>query len=254
MIDSHAHLEMLVDPENKIRSAFQQGVKRILTVIEPTEDWKKAINLVENFDHILFSAGVHPHNAKLNEPQVEELLINLLEHKKAVAVGEIGLDYHYMNSDPQKQKEVFINQLRLAREFKKPVIVHTRDAFEDTIRILESEGYLNEMTLFHCFSLGPNEIEFLMKKGCYVSFAGNFTYPKADRIREALKKAKIDKIMFETDCPFLSPQPVRGKKNEPAFVAFNYREASRILNLHIEELVKKVEDNFQKFFRIFDRD
>lgn len=249
MIDSHAHLEMLENPKNKIESALQQGVKKILTIIDPTENWKKALELVENFKQIIFAAGVHPHNARLKEPEVEKILRNLIEHKKAVAVGEIGLDYYYMNSDPEKQKEVFIDQLRLAKEFKKPVIVHSRNAFKDTISVLEKEGYLNENTLFHCFSLGPDEIEFLMEKGCFVSFAGNFTYPKADRIRQALKNAKINKIMFETDCPFLSPQPVRGNKNEPAFVAFNYIEASRILNIDVESLINKVEENFQNFFK-----
>lgn len=252
MIDSHAHLELLENPEEKIKAAFEQGIECIVTVIDPSEDWERAVRIVDKFERIYFCAGVHPHNARVFDSEKQEILVSLLSHRKAIAVGELGLDYHYMNSSREAQLNALEIQLEIAKNLNKPVVVHSRSAFEETAAILEKRGFLNEKTLFHCFSEDSEKAVFLASRGCYLSFAGNMTYPKAENIRLAFKSVPLEKIVFETDCPFLSPQPRRGRKNEPAFVKYLYDAGAELRKVERETLATLVRKNFNNFFKVLD--
>lgn len=252
MIDSHAHLEMLEKPEEAIERSFNEGLEFIITIVEPTENWKRAIELSEKYEKVYFAAGVHPHNARLFNSDVENLLVKLLQHEKCVALGEVGLDFYYMNSPQKVQIEVFKLQLEIAEALSKPVIIHTRSAFLETISVLEEKGMLDKRTLFHCFSEGPESAVQVASRGCLISFSGNMTYPKAEQIRKSLEVVPIESVLFETDSPFLAPQPKRGKKNEPLFVRYVYEEACKIKEIELSLLVEKIRSNFFSFFSTID--
>lgn len=249
MIDAHAHLEMLLNPEEKIKRAVDGGIELILTIIDPAEKWEQALEIVEKYDFVYFAAGVHPHNARLFKEK-SKLLEELLSHPKALAVGEVGLDYHYMHSPAEVQQEAFLRQIELAKEKNKPLIIHTRRAFSNTLKILDSLNAWRQKVLFHCFSEGKNEAEEVFKKGGYASFAGNITYPKAEALREAALALPPDRLFAETDCPFLTPQPRRGEKNEPLYVKFVYELLADLKDVSIEELAERVRKNFLSFFMI----
>lgn len=252
MIDSHAHLELLENPDEKIVKAFEDGIEYIVAVVDPSENWVSAVEIAERFERIYFCAGVHPHNADAFDKKKEGILVRLLNHQKAVAVGEIGLDYHYMNSSREKQLKVFELHLEIARDCQKPVVIHSRSAFEETVSVLEKKGFLNDRALFHCFSEDSVRAVYLAERGCYMSFAGNMTYPKAENIRSAFKAVPPDRILFETDCPFLSPQPKRGRKNEPAFVRYLYEAGAELRQVDCKTLAFQVRENFLRFFKVLD--
>jgi len=249
MIDTHAHLEMILDPDEKIKRAVDDGIEVILTIIDPTENWERALEIVEKYSFVYFAAGVHPHNARLFRKK-DRLLEELLSHPKALAVGEVGLDYHYMHSPKKTQLEVFLSQIEVAKEKDRPLIIHTRKAFEDTLKMLDSLDAWGQKVLFHCFSGGKNEADEVVKRGGYISFAGNITYPKAEGLREAAITIPLDRLFAETDCPFLTPQPRRGEKNEPAYVKFVYAFLANLKDIEVEELIVITRNNFKNFFRI----
>lgn len=250
MIDSHAHLEMLEEPEKSIEEAFSNGIKAILTVVDPTENIKRPLELAEKYENIWFACGVHPHNAKEFDANIEEKLIELLSHPKCVALGEVGLDFHYNFSNPALQKVVFKSQLDIAARIGLPVIIHTRKAFQETLDILNAKFEHLSGVLFHCFSQGAKEAELILSKSGYISFAGNITYPKAEELRDAAQVVPLEKMLVETDCPFLTPQPVRGKKNKPLFIIHTYELLSRVKGSSIDTVAQKAAENFERFFNV----
>ncbi len=213
MIDTHAHL----DPDHAaeaLERARAVGVDRILNVATRIASAHQALALAEQHDGVYAVLGIHPHNA--NEPDAHRLdeLRDLLRHPRAVAVGETGLDYFREYAPHDDQQRLFAAQIEIAAELGKPVVIHTRDADEDTLAaLLRTDGTV----VLHCFS-SPALLEPALERGWYVSFAGNVTYPKAPELREAAKRIPADRILAETDSPYLAPQPVRGKPNEPANV------------------------------------
>jgi TatD DNase family protein len=253
MIDFHAHLEMLTEPDEKIRAARDNGVEFILTIIDPTENWRQALQIVEKYEFVYFGAGVHPHNARLFNKNVEKLLDELLSHPKALAVGEVGLDYHYQHSLPQKQQEVFLAQAEIAFKKNKPLVIHSREAFVDTVALLDSCKAWELKVVFHCFSGGKKEAEEVLDRGGFISFAGNLTYPKAGTIREAALRVPPGRLLVETDCPFLTPQPKRGKKNQPVFVKYTYEFLADLKGLSFDELKDQTKRNFAVLFDLTSR-
>ena len=213
MIDTHAHL----DPDHAaetLERARAVGVDRVLTVATRIASAHQALGLAEQHDGVYAVLGIHPHNA--NEPDAHRLdeLRDLLRHPRAVAVGETGLDNHHDHATPEEQLRLFDVQIELARELRLPLVIHSRDADEDTLAaLLRTDGTV----VLHCFS-SPALLEPALERGWYVSFAGNVTYPKAPELREAARRVPADRILAETDSPYLAPQPVRGKPNEPANV------------------------------------
>ncbi len=213
MIDTHAHLDALEDPGPAVERARAAGVARIVTVGTGLDSCRAALELAKN-EGVYAALGIDPHRAGTDDAGRGAELRELRGHAGAVAVGETGLDYHYGADRRDEQRALFEAQLAVARELRLPVVVHTRAANADTEAILRGhEGPV----VMHCFS-EPDLLPAALDRGWYVSFAGNVTYPKAQELRDAAAQVPADRLLAETDSPYLAPQPVRGRTNEPAFV------------------------------------
>lgn len=215
MIDTHAHLDP-ADAQEVLARAEAAGVARVVTVATSLVGAHEALEIASSHEGVYAALGIHPHNADGDEVGRLDELRELLGHERAVAVGETGLDYFREYASHEAQHALFEGQLAIAAELQKPVVIHTRSADDDTLAALAGFG---GTVVLHCFSspalLGP-----ALEHGWYVSFAGNVTYPKAPELREAAKAVPADRILAETDSPYLSPQPVRGTRNEPANVLY----------------------------------
>jgi TatD DNase family protein len=232
VIDTHAHLDALEeDPAEVVERAREAGVTRILTV-----GTAQAVDLAERFDDVYAVVGVHPHEAAMGD--VDEIR-RLQQHPKVVAVGEIGLDWYRDYAPPDAQRYMFESQLGLAAELGKPVVIHTRAADDDTLAALS--GFDGTVVL-HCFSslhLLPTALE----RGWYVSFAGNATFPNASELRVAATQVPATRILAETDCPYLAPQPVRGRRNEPAYVMHTLAALAAVRGEDAAELERLIDGN-----------
>ncbi len=250
MLDTHAHLadgRFDRDRAQVIERALKAKVKEILCVCCNAKELSVFSQALSSYPFIWLAAGIHPHDASKYE-EMKKMLEPALKTKRFCALGEIGLDYHYMNSPRETQKEVFRQQLKLAREKDLPVIVHTREAAEDVWRILKDEAAGE--TVIHCFSGEERELERYLDLGFYVSFAGMITFPTASNLRDLVSLVPLDRLLLETDCPYLAPQPVRGKRNEPAFVRHTAQEIAHIRHIPPEELDEITTQNARKLFRI----
>ncbi len=213
MIDTHAHLDALDDPATAVARAREAGVTRIITIGTDPTSWAKTLPIVEEHDGVYGVVGLHPHEAT---PDFDvDGLERLLAHPKIVAVGETGLDYYRDYAPRDAQTKLFIYQLGLAKRAQLPVVIHNRAADDDTISILRR--WFDGTVVLHCFS-SPALLAEAVERGWYVSFAGNVTYANAEDLRNAARAVPAELILAETDCPYLAPQPVRGKTNEPAYV------------------------------------
>lgn len=259
-IDSHAHIdgpEYDGDREDVIQRARDAGVHTILNV--GTGDphsgaLERAVELAERHDDIYAAIGTHPHDAKLFNDEAEERINNLIKASSLViAWGEIGLDYHYDNSPRDAQRHAFRRQLQLARAAGLPVVIHTREAEDDTIEILQSEWNASDLRgIMHCFSGSSRLAEATMKLGFLISFAGVLTFKKADDLREVARHVPLDRLLIETDCPYLTPVPFRGRRNEPAHVVEVARSLALLHETSVEEIGSITTTNFRKLFRLED--
>jgi TatD DNase family protein len=219
--DGHAHLTMEpfdADREAVIGRAREAGLRHVVTVSSYVGDAERCAALAGRHDFIHFTAGVHPHEARLWTAEVAASIREAARRPKCVAIGEIGLDYHYDRSPRERQREVFREQIRLARDVGLPVVVHTREAWPDTLAILREEGAREAGGVFHCFSGGTDEARLCLDLGFYLSFAGPVTFRNAGALAEAAAFAPLDRLLTETDAPYLTPHPHRGTRNEPARV------------------------------------
>ncbi len=216
MIDTHAHLDAFEDAGEVLRRARDAGVRRTVTVGTSVESCRASLELCEREEGVFAALGLHPHEAGSVRPQELEQLRELLEHPKAVAVGETGLDYYRDLAPRDRQASAFRAQVELAAEVGKPLVVHTRAADEDTLSAL-GELPPDVPVILHCFSSSAL-LEPALERGWYVSFAGNVTYPKAGELRWAAVRVPAERLLAETDSPYLAPQAMRGKRNEPAHV------------------------------------
>ncbi len=247
MIDSHAHLNdgsFSADLEDVIGRARKAGVSFILDIGDGVASSRRSIEIAEEHDFIFSAAGIHPHNAGSDESLSE--IEKLLSHDKVVAVGETGLDYYRRLSEANVQRSLFEASIDLACRHDLPVIVHCRRAFDDVLRIMKS--FPEVKGVMHCFSGGADEAERFLELGLYISFAGNVTFPRADVVRRAASVVPLKRLLLETDCPYLSPQAVRGKRNEPAYVSHVYDFFSKMRSVSLTDLATKTEDNFSKLF------
>jgi TatD DNase family protein len=210
-IDNHCHLR--ADHDNAITEARAAGVTRLITVGTDLEHSQEALRVAEANEGVWATAGVHPHDAS----QGLDGIAALLDHPKVVAVGEAGLDYHYDHSPRDVQQSVFAAQIALAHARDLPLVIHTREAWDDTFRILDREG-VPRRTVFHCFTGGPLEADAAIDRGAHLSISGIVTFKSADDVRAAVVGAPLDRLLVETDAPFLAPIPHRGKPNRPAWV------------------------------------
>jgi TatD DNase family protein len=259
LIDSHCHVDgrqFDEDRDDVVRRASEAGVRMMLNVGtgDPhSNDLDRAVAVAEKYDDVYASLGVHPHDAKLYDDAAEKKLLQLINSsKKVIAWGEIGLDFYYDHSPRDVQKDVFRRQIRQARELDLPIIIHSRDADDETIDILASEcshsGFRGG--IMHCFGGTAVMADKLMDIGFLISFAGNVTFKKAENLRDAARAVPLDKLLVETDCPFLTPVPLRGKRNEPAFVTHTARFLAELYGIEFEQLAERTTQKFLSFFRI----
>jgi TatD DNase family protein len=255
LVDSHAHIEFKSyddDRDEVIARALEAGVEIIVDIgngdiLEGSHE--KAQALADKYPFIYTTVGLHPHDASLLDQDLEARLVELSKHKKVIGWGEIGLDYYYDNSPREKQLDAFRRQLELAGERGLPVIIHTRDAEEDTAQILKEcwkESGLGGV--FHCYTGSYELARTGIEMGFYVSFSGVLTFKKSEELRSVAARLPLDRLLVETDCPYLSPEPFRGRRNEPARV----REvATRLADLHktsLETVAAVTGDNFRRLF------
>jgi TatD DNase family protein len=257
-IDSHCHLdgpEYDADRDEVIARARAAGVTAMLNV--GTGDphsgaFERAVDLAEKHEDIYAAVGVHPHDARHFDDAAEKKLLDLIKQsRRVIAWGEIGLDYHYDHSPREVQREVFRRQLRLARSVQLPVVVHSREADDDTITILSEELAGHERGgVMHCFGGSLTMARGAIELGFFVSFAGNVTFKKAETLREVARQLSLDRLLIETDCPYLTPVPFRGKRNEPARVIETARCLAELHGKGLQEIARATTGNFCKLFDV----
>ncbi|NGZ03964.1 MAG: hydrolase TatD [Nitrospira sp. WS238] len=255
LIDTHTHLDDArynEDREAVITRAREAGVEAFLTIGCDLTTSQAAVSLADHYPVVYASIGVHPHEVKHIGDGWYDTFRQLSHHKKVVAYGEIGLDYHYNHSSPKEQRDRFREQLQLARELTLPVIIHTREAQEDTITILKEEKASEIGGVFHCFSGDAWLAKQALDLGFYLSFSGILTFQNATALREIAKETPLDRVLIETDCPYLTPVPYRGKRNEPAYVS---QVARQLASLHsdtgsVDQIARQTSDNAKRLFKI----
>lgn len=257
-VDSHCHIdgpEYDTDRDEVIARAREAGVTTMLNV--GTGDphsgvFERAVALAEQRPEVCCAIGVHPHDAKLFDEAAQQRLMDLAKQSsRVVAWGEIGLDYHYDHSPREVQRDVFRRQLRIAGEMNLPVVIHSRSADEDTIAILREElSGVSRTGVLHCFGGSIQMAEQAIELGFFVSFAGNLTFKKADDLRVIAKKLPLDRLLVETDCPYLTPVPFRGKRNEPARVVETAKFLAELKGVELEEVGKVTTENFARLFGV----
>lgn len=244
MIDTHAHLDALEDPGAAVERAREAGVTRVVTIGTGIESCRAALGLAEAGAGVYAALGIDPHQAASDEAARVEELRGLLAHPKAVAVGETGLDNFHRHAGPAEQRRLFEAQIALADELGLPLVIHSRDAARETADALA--GFAGRVVL-HCFS-DPELLPAALERGYYVSFAGNVTFPKATELRTAAAHVPPDRILAETDSPYLAPQPLRGRPNEPAHVVHTVAALAAARGEDADELGARIEANASAAF------
>ena len=250
LIDSNAHLmdeQYNGEVEKIIQNALDNDVNTIINIGYSKETSKQAIELANKYDFIYAVVGMHPDecNREVDITFVKELAQN----KKVVAIGEIGLDYHYEGHNKELQKKYFIEQINLANELGMPVVIHSRDADMDMLEILKTNKIKNNFVM-HCFSSSVEILKEVLKLGAYVSIAGPVTFKNARSLIDVAKLVPEDKLMIETDCPYLCPEPNRGKRNEPAMVKYTAEKIAELREITLEELATITSENTKRFYGI----
>ena len=250
LIDTHCHLyydSIKKDIQTVLARAKEQGVNRFICVGTNLDDSKECQILSEQHENVFFSAGIHPHDSKNVSKKYLQHLRNFNQYDKMVAVGEMGLDYFRNISPPDVQEKVFREQMELAHQINKPVIFHNRDADEDVIKILSE--FPGVVGVAHCFSSDLKTAKVFLNMGFYISFSGNLTF-KNSHLPEIAKEIPLDKVMIETDSPFLSPVPFRGKPNEPGRTRFVAEKLAEIHKLPLEKIAEKTSTNAATLFSL----
>lgn len=254
MIDTHAHLNderLYQNRKDIVQNAMKVGVNDIVCVAYDLPSSLKACEIASEFDNVYATIGVHPHDAKNYDEKTEKELINLAKNKKIVAVGEIGLDFYYDLSDRQVQKEVFIKQLQLADRLSLPVVIHTRDAQNETLEILNKyRNLLNNGGIIHCFNENLTFANNTVELGFYIGIGGMITFQNNQELRDIIKNLPLDKIILETDCPYLTPYPFRKETNEPKFIPVIAQKLAEIYGLSCSQIDKITTLNAQKVYKI----
>ena len=253
LADSHTHLEFpQFDPDREqvFERAWSSGVRYLMAIGSGSgpDRLRAGLEMAEGKDCVFPTIGIHPHEARLATEEHFAELAQLAAHPRVVAVGEIGLDYHYDHSPRDVQQKVFRRQLELAEDHRLPVVIHCREAWPDCLRMLEEQWKRTGLGgIFHCFSGSFEDAQRGLDAGFYISFAGNLTFPKATDLREVAARVPRDRVLIETDCPFLAPQPQRGKRNEPAFVRSVAEQLGTIQGVSVSEAAAATTRNFLAF-------
>ena len=254
MIETHCHLDYLkAEPLEEIRRKIKEaGITKIITIGVDPENLDKVMELSNAFEEIYFTQGIHPHDAKEATEVEFQKIISRASLPKMVAVGEIGLDYHYNNSPPEVQRAVFEKQLQLASDLDLPVVIHTRDADEDTRAILKNfSSSLKRKGVVHSFTSTLELAQFVLDEGFYIGFNGIITFKKSEGVQEVVKMTPAERILFETDSPFLTPVPHRGKENAPFYLPFVAAKIAELKNLDLEKLkIQVLHNSLQCFHKL----
>ncbi len=253
VVDSHCHIDMPqfdADRDAVVARARAAGVETMLVVggVDAEAGHRRAVALAEDRG-LPASAGVHPHEARLATTATYDELRGLARDRRIVAIGEIGLDFHYDHSPREVQRDVFRAQVRLARDVGLPVIIHTREADDETAALLEEEGAREVGGVIHCFTGGPDLARRALALGFYVSFSGIVAFPRSETIQQVARTVPLDRLLVETDSPFLAPPPHRGKRNEPAFVVEVARKVAALREIPVDEVGRASAANFRALFR-----
>jgi len=265
LVDSHAHLEGTrfdADREQVIARAKETGVQTIVAIGngDGPSNFDCGIHLAEQHDFMYATVGIHPHEARLADQTAYDRMAQLARHPKVIAWGEIGLDYFYDHSPRETQRTVFIKQMELARAAKLPIVIHCRpsdgsdNAWDDCLNLLaEHWAQTGLQGILHCFTGTWKHAKRALDIGFMISFAGNLTFPKAQQIRDAALEVPLDRLLIETDSPFLAPLPHRGKRNEPAFVKEVARQLGELRGLTTEAIGAQTTENFYQFFSLHEK-
>ena len=251
MIDSHCHLDhepLFSNLNNIILRSKEAGIKKLLTISTSLESFEKIRNIVKKDEIIYGTIGIHPHEANDKSIGSEEIVKNFNKEQKIIGIGETGLDFYYNNSDKDKQIKSFIDHIEAAIKTSAPLIIHSRNAEEDTFKILNEYKSKNIKILMHCFTGSKDFAEKLLKLNAFFSASGIITFKNSVELQETFRFLPLDKILIETDSPFLAPVPNRGKKNEPSFISFTAQKLAEIKNITKSELIKVTTENFHKLF------
>ncbi len=255
LIDSHTHLDMphfRKDVEKVIERARQSGLVAMITIGISLESSRAALEIASKHTDVFSTVGVHPHGAhQLSEEEMLSLK-EIASNPKVVAWGEIGLDYYRDRAPREWQRLCFRQQITLAREVRLPVVIHDRNAHEDTLKLLEEESARDVGGVFHCFSGDWSFARRCLDLGFYISIPGTVTYNNAGKQREVVRKCPLDRLMVETDAPFLTPVPYRGKRNEPAYVVLTARKLAELKNMSLEKLSEHLTENTVELFGLSD--
>lgn len=253
IFDSHAHYDddaFDADREQVLEDIKRSGVSYVVNAGASIESSRASIKLAERFDHVYAAVGIHPQDAGTFDEGSIGVLRGLCRNKKVVAVGEIGLDYYYEGQEKDVQKRVFEEQIKLALEQDLPVIVHDREAHLDTFETLKKYEDKGLRGVLHCYSGSPEMAVEYVKMGFYIGFTGVITFKNARKALEVLEKMPLDRVLIETDCPYLAPVPFRGKRNDSRFLEQVINKACEVLNLERDSLIKKTCDNAKRLFNI----
>ncbi|HUW19541.1 MAG TPA: TatD family hydrolase [Sedimentisphaerales bacterium] len=254
LIDTHCHLtfdDLARDIDGVIERSRQAGVTGWITIGTNARENQKAVELAARFQNLYAAVAIHPHDAKTVTADTISELKKLTQHQKVVAIGETGLDYHYNHSLHHDQRRAFVEHLKIAAEFNLPVIIHCRKAFDETLEILEQYGSAVKKIVFHCFSGSAEQAKILLPKGCYFSFTGVVTFKNADKTREAAGVVPLDRLMLETDCPYMSPEPMRKQKvNEPALMIHTAKFLADLKGMTLEDFAQTITTASRAFFNL----
>ena len=248
--DSHAHYndeQFENDRDELIEKMYKEGITKIIVAGSNVETSKEAIEIAEKYDFIYATAGIHPQDIENIDKDILEIE-NLSTHKKVVAIGEIGLDYHYTKDNKEEQKYAFIKQIELANKVNLPIVIHCRDAYIDTIDILKNKILPNKRGVFHCCQLNMELIKDALNLGFNISFAGPVTFKNSKNVKECIDLIPLDRLQIETDAPYLSPEPLRGTRNNSINMKLTAQKIADLKQISLEELAKITYENTLRMF------
>lgn len=252
LVDSHCHLdfpELTADRAGVLARAEEKGVTTLLTICTRIKKFDQISEIARENENIFATVGTHPHNAADENDVSENVIIKLSERDEVVGIGETGLDFYYDNSPRKIQEAVFRSHISAAKKTGLPLVIHTRSADKDMVRILDDELKTGGFTgVLHCFSSGPELAEWVLEKGFYLSFSGILTFNKAEELREIASHAPLNRVLVETDAPFLAPVPNRGRTNEPSYVVHTAKKLADIYGISLADIAAVTTENF---FRLF---
>lgn len=250
LIDTHAHIDMFEEPiEATVAQMQEYGVKKVIIPSVEVATMDKVLKIAEENENIFAMLGIFPSEAKTYTPEIEAKMIEMASSPKVKAIGEIGLDYYWDKSFNELQQEIFAKQIRLANKLKLPIVVHDREAHKDSFDILKTENKGSDV-LFHCFSGSVEFMRECVKEGWYIAIGGVVTFKNAVKMKEVAKAVPLEKLVLETDSPYLTPVPFRGKQNKPAFVRYVAEEIANLREMPLDELIDITTENAERLFKI----